>query len=281
MSDRTYYGVYRGTVFSNKDPLQKRRLRVVVPAITGEGPTSWAWPLETASIKSEPPAVNQGVWVMFENGDPAYPIWVGTFGKEVSGDYPLLFERLDPSEIVPDITDLLSIKKFSDNTNEVDVTQTLLNIVRNRCFGNFYSLQVVNAVPNAIQYFPFGEEQFSCSNVTVTNNNELRLAGVGVFNVQFSAQFTSTNSSASDVDIWLEKNGTAVPNTNTRITLTGNGVEVVPAWNFFIEGGGPTDYWKIAWSTDTDKIILDSIGPQSNPTRPAIPSVILTVSKVK
>lgn len=281
MTAAYFPGVYRGTVFSNKDPLQKRRLRVVVPALTGEKPTEWAWPLETSSLKVEPPAVGQGVWVAFENGDPAYPLWVGTFGKEVSKEYPLYVERMDSADVVPLITDLLSVRTHSDKTNEINVTQTLLNIVRNRCFGNFFSSQSIIPTPNAIEYLPFENEQFSCENVTVTNGNELRLAGVGVFNVQFSAQFESTISAQHNVDIWLEKNGTAVPNTNTRITLVGNGVHIVPAWNFFIEGGGPTDYWKFAWTTDTDKVILHAEGVKTNPTRPAIPSVILTVSKVK
>ena len=31
------------------------------------------------------PAVKQGVWVMFENGDPSFPVWVGTFGKWTKG----------------------------------------------------------------------------------------------------------------------------------------------------------------------------------------------------
>ena len=281
MSDAKYYGVYRGTVFSNKDPLQKRRLRVVVPAITGEGPTSWAWPLETASIKSEPPAVNQGVWVMFENGDPAYPIWVGTFGKEASGDYPLLFERLDPSDVVPAITDLLSIKKFSDNTNEVDVTQTLLNIVRNRCFGYFYSTSGQLAAANTRYFMPIDQTAFSCDNVSVVSGNQLTLVGVGVFNVQFAAQFSTSVSQDRYVDIWLMKNGSNVPNTNGRITVGDKHPWGLASWNFFIEGGGPDDYWQIAWSVNGTGVSLHAEGAQTNPTRPAIASVHLTVSKVK
>lgn len=119
MSDEKYYGVYRGTVYSNKDPLQKRRLRLVVPSITGESPTGWAWPLETASVKVEPPAVNQGVWVMFENGDPAYPLWVGVFGKVVNSDQHLL--------INPGTTSGTYITKttFSDGRTEVDLMATL------------------------------------------------------------------------------------------------------------------------------------------------------------
>lgn len=112
-------GIYRGTVFSNRDPLERRRLKVTIPSITGESPTSWAWPLENASLKVDPPAVGQGVWVMFENGDPAYPVWVGTFGKVIDNDQHIL--------ISPGTTSGTFISKstFVDGKTELDLVATL------------------------------------------------------------------------------------------------------------------------------------------------------------
>ena len=281
MSGTKHYGLHRGTVVSNKDPLNKRRLKVIVPSVTGTSPSNWAWPLETASTKVASPAVGQGVWIIFENGDPAYPVWVGTFGKEVSKEYPLLIDRMDPLDIVPEITDLLSVKKFSDNTNEVDVSQTLLNIVRNRCYGSFYSMSSIEAAANTVNFLPINLTAFSCSNVSVTDTNRLTLNGVGVFNVQFSAQFEATVSQDRFIDIWLMKNGENVPDSNSRITTGDKAPWSIASWNFFIIGGGPSDYWQIAWSVDGTGVRLHSEGAQTAPARPGIPSVLLTVSKVK
>jgi Type VI secretion system/phage-baseplate injector OB domain len=75
------YGIYRGTVVDNRDPLSKNRLRVKVPQLFGTNTLDWAWPREDASTRVAPPVVGQGVLVMFEGGDVAFPIWVGTFGK--------------------------------------------------------------------------------------------------------------------------------------------------------------------------------------------------------
>jgi len=276
-----FFGLYRGTVFNNRDPLNQGRLKLRVPQVLADQTTGWAWRLSPASSAFEVPAVGQGVWVMFEGGNPAYPIWVGMFGKEESRDARLKFDRLD-LELVPElIRDLIELTPTKNNQLEFDVTQTLINIAKNRCYGSFFSTQTITAEPNVVKYFPFEQVALSCGNVSVTNANQLRLVGTGVFNVQFSAQFVSTVSAQHDVDIWLVKNGQNVAYTNTRITLSGNGVDIVPAWNFFIEGGGETDYWQFAWSTDSNKIILHSEGPQVTPTRPGIPSVILTVSKVK
>lgn len=117
-----HYGIYRGIVYSNKDPLNKRRLRLTIPAILGQGaPTEWAWPLETASVKVAVPALNQGVWVMFENGDPSYPIWAGTFGKVVNAEKHVLIKATTNSTG-------LQTTKFSDGRTEVDLVATLLDM---------------------------------------------------------------------------------------------------------------------------------------------------------
>jgi hypothetical protein len=87
---KRYYGVYRGTVYSNKDPLKQRRLRLVIPALLGNEPTNWAWPVDPSGVTLQPPATNQGVWVTFENGDPSFPIWLGVFGKMSANQVDIL-----------------------------------------------------------------------------------------------------------------------------------------------------------------------------------------------
>lgn len=118
-SSEKYYGVYRGKVVSTADPLNKRRLKVLIPAVMGNEPTSWAWPLENSSVKTAVPNVNQGVWVMFENGDPSYPIWVGVFGKTIGAGKQGLIKPHTGS------TTGLITSKFSDGTVEVDILATL------------------------------------------------------------------------------------------------------------------------------------------------------------
>jgi hypothetical protein len=80
---RRFYGKYRGSVVSNVDPLGKGRLLVSVPDVFGVLPSSWALPcvpLAGQQMGVLPvPAVNAGVWVEFEQGNPEYPIWVGFF----------------------------------------------------------------------------------------------------------------------------------------------------------------------------------------------------------
>lgn len=78
-----FYGRYRGTVASNIDPEQKGRLLVQVPDILGSDPCFWAMPSSAVAgtqmgIYAVPP-IGAGVWVEFEQGDPEYPIWAGSW----------------------------------------------------------------------------------------------------------------------------------------------------------------------------------------------------------
>ena len=89
--NRRFFGIYRGKVVSTADPLRKNRLKLLVPQVLNQEPTGWVWPREDASTKTQVPAVGQGVWVMFEGGDPSHPIWMGTFGKvEGTGSHVLI-----------------------------------------------------------------------------------------------------------------------------------------------------------------------------------------------
>jgi uncharacterized protein involved in type VI secretion and phage assembly len=78
-----YFGKYRGTVLQNIDPMQMGRIQVLVPDISGILPSTWAMPcVPVAGIQMGVfvvPPVGAGVWVEFEQGDPDYPIWVGSY----------------------------------------------------------------------------------------------------------------------------------------------------------------------------------------------------------
>lgn len=73
-------GIYRGVVVDNKDPENNRRLKLQIPQVLNAAVTEWAWPVDPSNLELTPPAIGQGVWVMFEGGDANFPIWVGVFG---------------------------------------------------------------------------------------------------------------------------------------------------------------------------------------------------------
>jgi type VI secretion system (T6SS) baseplate-like injector VgrG len=97
---RRYYGKYRGTVLNNVDPMQMCRLMAMVPDVLGLTPSTWAMPcmpvagLQTG-VYSVPP-IGSGVWIEFEQGDPDYPIWVGSYWGSAA-EIPALAKTVPPA----------------------------------------------------------------------------------------------------------------------------------------------------------------------------------------
>lgn len=97
----------------------------------------------------------------------------------------------------------------------------------------------------------------------------------GSYNIQFSLQLVSTNAASKDVYIWADVNGTSVPNSATKLTMSGSSNSYVAAWNFVIRMSAG-DYFRLMWSTSNTNVQIAAVAA-SAPV-PAIPSVILTVA---
>jgi hypothetical protein len=79
MAANKLQGIYRGQVINTADPQGKGRLYVSV--LDNPGTTGWAIPCTAYDRNNNvaTPPVGDNVWVMFEGGDPAYPVWLGWF----------------------------------------------------------------------------------------------------------------------------------------------------------------------------------------------------------
>ncbi len=76
-----FYGKYRGVVTDINDPLMMGRIKATVPDVLGDQESGWAMPCAPFGGNQVGffalPAVDAGVWIEFEHGDPDYPIWAG------------------------------------------------------------------------------------------------------------------------------------------------------------------------------------------------------------
>lgn len=146
-------------------------------------------------------------------------------------------------------------------------------------YGSFYSTQdQTNAGATSVNKMTYNTTDFS-NGVSIVSSSRITIANAGIYNIQFSAQFDKTDSGDDKVDIWLCKNGSNVANTNTEFTLVGNSGKHVAAWNFFVNAAAG-DYFELCWHSADVNVFINYVAAQSTPTRPATPSVILTVNKV-
>jgi hypothetical protein len=119
--------------------------------------------------------------------------------------------------------------------------------------------------------------------VSVADNSKITFANAGWYNIQFSTQLRKDKTKEQQVDIWLRRIRSGViedlPDTNTNL-LMGSTVKFVAAWNFLLEVQAGDQIQLMWYSPDTTMTVLYS-EPQTNPSRPAVPSTILTVQQVQ
>ena len=115
--------------------------------------------------------------------------------------------------------------------------------------------------------------------VSITNGSRITVANTGIYNVQFSAQLDKTTGSPAIVNIWLMYTGSNVPRSDTELTVNGSQAKHVAAWNFMLPIVA-NDYVELMWRTDDVGARILYQGSSSNPSRPEIPSVIVTVQQV-
>lgn len=69
-------GVHRAVV-CEAEPATGR-LRVSLPRVYGPVPSGWVLPcLPVGADRTRLPAPGDQVWIIFEGGDPDYPVWMG------------------------------------------------------------------------------------------------------------------------------------------------------------------------------------------------------------
>jgi hypothetical protein len=129
----------------------------------------------------------------------------------------------------------------------------------------------------------FNTTDFS-NGVTIASNSRITVADAGIWNLQFSIQFKNTSNDGQDVDIWFRKNGTNIDNSNSRFHLSqrksaGDPSHLIAAMNFFVSLAA-NDYVEIMWRTTSTDVSIEHFGTSTSPTRPAVPSAIVTMSFV-
>ena len=129
----------------------------------------------------------------------------------------------------------------------------------------------------------FDTTDFS-NGVTLSNSSRLNVAQAGIYNLQFSIQFTNTTNASQDVDVWFRKNGTNIDKSNSRFGFAprkgvGDPFHIIAALNFFVSLAA-NDYVEIMWRTTDTGVSIEHYAASSTPTRPAVPSVIATLSFV-
>jgi hypothetical protein len=164
---------------------------------------------------------------------------------------------------------------------EIDIVEEVVSIYDNgsRWHGSFYdTADQSNAGATSVNKVRLNSTDLS-SGVSIVSNSRITIANGGIYNIAFSAQLNKSGGGTAVTEIWLQKNGNNIANTSTEVVLSGNNTREVAAWNFLVQASAG-DYYELCWHSNDTGVFLDYVTGGSNPTRPAIPSVILTVNQI-
>jgi hypothetical protein len=147
-------------------------------------------------------------------------------------------------------------------------------------WGSFISTESQYVSSTTTAYSISAATQTSGNGVIVSADTRFIVASAGTYNLQFSCQIESTGGgSAQTMDIWLAINGSNVDNSNTQVVGNSNNGRSVASWNF-VEPLNAGDYMELKFRVSDIRLGFAYDIAQINPTRPAIPSVIVTVTQV-
>jgi hypothetical protein len=148
-------------------------------------------------------------------------------------------------------------------------------------YGQFSDTTTQSGSSNTAYAMKLNTTDFA-HNVLIESGSRIKVLNTGIYNLQFSSQLSNTANTNIAFDIWLAYTGSNVANSNTQIDVNKSAGQLgrnVAAWNFMMPIKA-NDYVELMWSSNASTGQLHSQGTQTTPDRPAIPSVIATLTQI-
>lgn len=176
---------------------------------------------------------------------------------------------LTGAEIVPLVQGGINVQTSLDNIATVDrncgawqssVTQTGSNSV-----GTVMTVNVTDVADGI-----------------TANANAFTVPVTGTYNLQFSSQFSNTESTQEDIAIWVKINGTDIANSTGIVTVAGRKNPATPGkliagWNYYLNMNA-NQYVQLYWQPSSANVTMTAIAGTA--TYPSAASVIVTMGQV-
>ncbi len=150
-------------------------------------------------------------------------------------------------------------------------------------YGSFYDTAAQPALVSTATALKFPIIGFS-NNITVSNNSSLAPTKItvlhaGIYNVKYAIQLLKNDVGADIASVWIRRNGSAYLNTNVNFNITGSGIKNMLTGSYYVELSS-NDYVELYYSIKNSNSIATGSIAQLTPSRPATPSVLLTIDRI-
>lgn len=117
--------------------------------------------------------------------------------------------------------------------------------------------------------------------VSVVSASRITFANAGVYSLTFSIQFTNHSTALGNTQIWLKKNGTNLPDTNSHYDVPDKQRSAFSSQIItvnFVLNLSANDYIETFWQTSNTSVYLETLAASGN--YPETPSIIFTATQV-
>ena len=151
-------------------------------------------------------------------------------------------------------------------------------------WGSFWDSTSQTATANTPTSILLRTSDTGSRGISIVSNSQITFDHAGIYSLTFSIQFSNTDNSIHDTNIWLRKNGVDVPASDSRFSVIarhgsvdGN---VIGCVNFVL-GVTTNDYLELMWATSNVAAYIHAEAAQTSPfAHPSIPGIICTVVQV-
>jgi hypothetical protein len=151
-------------------------------------------------------------------------------------------------------------------------------------WGSFWDETSQTATANTPTAIYLRQRDTGSRGVRVVSGTRITFDYAGAYSITFSIQFSNTDSSIHDINVWLRKNGVDVPASDSRFSIIarhgsidGN---VIGCVNFVLPVVA-NDYLELIWATSDVDAYIHAESAQTSPfAHPSIPGVVCTVVQV-
>lgn len=156
-------------------------------------------------------------------------------------------------------------------------------------YGQFSSVTDQSAAAVDQAYAVTYDQSDFLDGITLSSGSRLTVPYDGIYNVMFSIQFQNTTNDVQDIDIWLRKNGTDIPATNSQFSIparksAGAASHLIATTPIMVQLAA-NDYIQLMWHTTSTSVTMEhfpavAASPGVTPAIPATPSAFVQVQFV-
>jgi hypothetical protein len=155
-------------------------------------------------------------------------------------------------------------------------------------WGSFYDTTSQTATANTPTPIKLRSTDALSRGIRIESESRITFERTGIYSIIYSIQFSNSDTSIHDVNVWLRKNGGGtsgnVENSDTRFSVIsshgGTQGNIIGAVNYVLKIDA-NDYLELIWATTNVLAYIHAEGVQTSPfAHPGIPGIICTATQV-